>query len=78
MKRRDIKSRLTLRSWLHDQLMYEFDGRAEYEMIVGPWPYHTDESFFKEAIKVSAWQQIEPNLDLITDMVIREMRLPYN
>ena len=41
-------------------------ARCEYEVIISQWP-PTDKSY-----KLDIWQQIEANLDLITELLMRE------
>lgn len=45
---------------------YMYWARCEYEVIVSQWP-PTDKSY-----KLDIWQQIEANLDLITELLMRE------
>ena len=64
---------------------YMFLSRAEYEIIVSPWPprhenivlrnFEDDtEKIVKRPIekKVDIWQQIEPNIDLIVRLLMEE------
>lgn len=46
--------------------MYMYWARAEYEVIVKQWP-PTDKSY-----KLDIWQQIEANMDLIVDILMKE------
>lgn len=45
---------------------YMYWARCEYEVIISQWP-PTDKSY-----KIDIWQQIEANLDLITELLMRE------
>lgn len=45
---------------------YMYWARCEYEVIVSTWP-PTDKSY-----KLDIWQQIEANLDLITEILMQE------
>lgn len=45
---------------------YMYWARAEYEVIILQWP-PTDKSY-----KLDIWQQIEANLDLITEILMQE------
>lgn len=44
---------------------YQFWGRCEYEVILVDWPCQRVEK------KIDVWDQIEMNLDLITNLVIK-------
>lgn len=46
--------------------MYMYWARCEYEVIVLQWP-PTDKSY-----KLDIWEQIEANLDLIIDILMKE------
>jgi len=48
-----------------DEGQYQFWGRCEYEIILVDWPGQKVEK------KIDVWNQIEMNLDLITDLVIK-------
>lgn len=52
-----------LRGWL----IHDFWGKAEYEVIVSNWSGYD----FEE--KIDVWYQLEPNLDRITEYMIREL-----
>lgn len=45
---------------------YMFWARCEYEVIIKQWPT-TDKSY-----KIDIWQQIEYNLDLIAEILMKE------
>ena len=45
---------------------YMFWARCEYEIVILRWP-PTEESY-----KIDAWEQIENNLDLITEILTEE------
>lgn len=66
-----IQTRADLKEWLKRELMYHYWSKAEHEMIVGPFIY----SDVKDFHKVDVWQQLEPNLDRITDYVVGTMGL---
>lgn len=46
--------------------IYRFCSKCEYEVLIVRWP-PTDESY-----KLDIWEQIEANLDLITDILMEE------
>lgn len=47
---------------------WRFWGDCNYEMIVSKWPPTEDK------VKVSVWEQIEPNIDLIVDILMDEVK----
>ena len=61
-----IQNRLDLKIWLKSRFMRQYWSRTEYEMIVSPWP----KTSVDNDIKIDVWNQLEPNLDRITDYVI--------
>lgn len=44
--------------------MYQFWGRCEYEIILVDWPCQKIEK------KIDVWDQIEMNLDLVTELIM--------
>lgn len=65
-------------TFIRSRGMYKYWSRCEYEIIVSPWPPEeirdsegkkTGERVEK---KIDVWQQIENNLDLIVDILIKE------
>ena len=54
---------------------YQFWSNAVYEFQISSWPPYRDiEKFMKEHEKVDAWQQIEANLDVVVDLLMREYK----
>ena len=47
---------------------YQFWGRCEYEIILSDWPCQKTEK------KIDIWEQIEMNLDLVTEIVMEECK----
>ena len=45
---------------------YRFWSRCQYEIIVSPWPT------MDKDVKIDAYKQIENNLDLIIDILMKE------
>lgn len=45
---------------------YNFWARCEYEIIITSWPVQD------KRVKVDVWQQIEPNIDLIVEILMTE------
>lgn len=71
IRKKKILSRDDLRFWLKNELMYHYWCKAENEIAVGG----LFSEYPKEFEKIDVWRQLEPNLDRITDYVIKEMKL---
>ena len=56
-------SKESLMSWILDKSQYMFWGRCEYEVILSPWPPNENVSR-----KIDVFEQIEMNIEVITDM----------
>ena len=56
-------SRDELKKWILDKSQYMFWSRCEYEVILSPWP--PIEGIAK---KIDVFDQIEMNIEVITDM----------
>ena len=53
--------------YIQREAQYQFWGRCEYEVILVDWPCQKTEK------KIDVWEQIEMNLDLITEIVMKEV-----
>ena len=56
-------SKESLMSWILDKSRYMFWSRCEYEVILSPWP-----PIGGIAKKIDVFEQIEMNIEVITDM----------
>ena len=72
IKREKITTREQFKESIRIMLMSRFWGRAEYEVLVSGL-FTRDED--KYVFKIDVWYQLEPNLDLIVDYIIKEMKL---
>lgn len=72
-KYNSIKNYNELREYLGREFMYHFWCKCEHEIIVNSWPDH-DESTEE---KIDVFDQIRPNLDRITEYVIRELKINF-
>ena len=65
-----VTTRDQLKQFLEGKLMNMFWSRCEWEIIACDWPYR-DDGLIKSARpkKIDVWDQIYPNLDVITDLV---------
>jgi len=53
--------------------MYRFWSNAVYEFEVSRWPHSKDRNNDRH-IKIDIWQQIEMNLDLIVELLMKEYK----
>lgn len=68
--RKKVKTKTEFKDWLKKEFMYYYWSRSEYEIVVGG----LFSEYPKELKKVDIWSQIEPNLDIVTDYIIKEMK----
>lgn len=71
--RKKVKTKTEFKEWLKKEFMYYYWSRSEYEIVVGG----LFSKYPKEFKKVDIWSQIEPNLDIITDYIIKEMKFKF-
>ena len=57
------KSKASLKTWILEKSRYMFWSRCEYEIVLTPWPPNE-----KISEKIDVFEQIEMNIDVITDM----------
>lgn len=69
IKNGKIRSYKDLKEYLKREFIYHYWCKVEYELIVTPMSC-------KGGLRIDVWSQLEPNLDRITEYVIREMNLP--
>ena len=74
-----------IKDWVDRQLKYQYWARCEYEMVLSRWPYREldiDTPKFKkgtaiipenEGRKIDIYEQCKMNLDVITDLFIKEI-----
>ena len=55
------------KNFVNNEGHYQFWGRCEYEIILVDWPCQQKEK------KIDVWEQIEINLDLITQLVMESI-----
>lgn len=56
-----------IREAVRSELIHRYWGRSEYEVVVSNWVGYDFET------KIDVWYQLEPNLDRITEYLIREL-----
>lgn len=74
VKKGKIKDRLQFRECLRSEFMYRYWCKREWEISVGDL-YEKDLNKYEE---IDVYDQLEANLDVITDYIIREMGITFN
>lgn len=74
VKKGKIKDRIQFRECLRSEFMYRYWCKREWEISVGDL-YEEDLSKYE---KVDVYDQLEANMDVITDYIIREMGITFN
>ena len=74
VKKGKIKDRLQFRQCLRSEFMYRYWCKREWEISVGDL-FEKDLSKYK---KIDVYDQLEANLDVITDYIIRNMGITFN
>lgn len=74
VKKGKIKDRIQLREYLRVEFMYRYWCKREWEISVGDL-YEKDLNKYE---KVDVYNQLEANMDVITDYVIREMGITFS
>lgn len=68
-KNKKFKDYASLKEWLRKEFMYYYWSKAEHEICVGGIFIKSIE----ELEKIDIYSQLQPNLDRITEYVIKEM-----
>lgn len=63
----------TFKDFIKTDLMYHYWCKAEHETVIGGLFNHTEEDLAKHDI----WWQLEPNLDIICQYIINEMKIVF-
>lgn len=74
VKKGKIKDRIQFRECLRSEFMYRYWCKREWEISVGDL-YEEDLNKYEE---IDVYDQLEANLDVITDYIIREMGITFN
>ena len=74
VKKGKIKDRLQFRQCLRSEFMYRYWCKREWEISVGDL-FEKDLNKYK---KIDVYDQLEANLDVITDYIIRNMGITFN
>lgn len=73
-ERKEIKTRNDLKEFINSHFMYLYSYKCEWEFIAQDWP-NTDNG---KDVKVDVYQQLKPNIDLITDIVWEQVKDKIN
>ena len=73
IKKGKIRNKKDLKEWIRRQMMYYYWSKCEAEFKAGGLFVEDDEKMNK----IDGYFQILPNLDIMTDMVINEMRIDF-
>lgn len=65
------EAKADLQEWVRKELMYQYWGRCEYEMLILPWPPRDND----EPKKIDVYGQCLPNLELITRLFSENERI---
>lgn len=68
-----IKSYTDLKDYIKSWSMYHFWSKCEWEMLI----CNLSEKDLSNAIKIDVYNQIEINLDRITEYVINELKIQF-
>lgn len=69
-KYRSVKSRNDLKIFILSHFRYSYWAKCEWEFIASDWPPIRN----NKDKKVDVFQQLEPNVDLITDIVWEQIK----
>lgn len=68
--RKEVKDKKDLKKFIDSYFRYLYWGKCEWEFIVQDWPPVKDD----RDIKVSVYEQLQPNIDLIVDIVWEQIK----
>ena len=68
---KQISTKNELRKFIRNHFLYHYWGKCEWEFIASDWPPTNRPNRDK---KVDVYHQLEPNIDLITDIVWEQIK----
>lgn len=71
--RKKCKTKTELQEWLKCEFMYHYWSKCECEIYVSGL-FTKDPNEFQ---KIDIWTQLEPNLDIITDYICKELNFKF-
>lgn len=72
--RKKCKTRQEFKDWLNREFRYYYWSKSECEIIVAGLFAKSD----KDYKKIDIYYQLEPNLDIIVDYIIKEMKFKFS
>lgn len=63
-----IRTKEQLEEFIKQELRYHFWGKCEWEFVAIDWP-HRDTIDESRPVKIDVFEQLEPNISVITDLV---------
>ena len=69
-----VKDKKTFRNFVRGHFHWLYAGQCEWEFISRDWPTLDEE----KDVKVSGFDQLEPNIDLIVDLVWEQLKDKIN
>ena len=63
-----VRTKEQLEKFIKQELSYHFWGKCEWEFVVIDWPYR-DTIDKSRPVKIDVFEQLEPNISVITDLV---------
>ena len=63
-----VRTKEQLEEFIKLELRYHFWGKCEWEFVVIDWP-HRDTIDESRPVKIDVFEQLEPNISVITDLV---------
>ena len=63
-----VRTKEQLEKFIKQELSYHFWGKCEWEFVVIDWPYG-DTIDKSRPVKIDVFEQLEPNISVITDLV---------
>lgn len=76
IKNKKINNYNELKERVKRWCMYNYWSRTEYEIGMGPLYPKTEEDI-KQYEKIDVWRQLEKNLDIICEYIIKEMQIEF-
>lgn len=71
-----VKTKAEFKTWVQHESQYEFWGRCQFEFLMAPWTYRI-ETLEDELYKIDIHEQIMLNIDILVDILIKELKLNY-
>lgn len=73
-KQKKFSTKEEFKNWLDGQFQYYYWSKSECEILVGGLHIRDE----KELEKIDIYYQLKPNLDIITDYIIKELNFKFS